>query len=78
MYLQYQTTKHTNKQTDPLEDILNHIRNNPMAYTNIHTHSSNNNIQKTDNQEQTKDAQQGQGQGHRQKTINIPEDTDTI
>ena len=69
--------KHTNKQTDLLEDILKCISNNPMAYANVHTHSSNNNMLKSENQQQTKNVQQGRGQDHKQKTINTPDDTDT-
>ena len=31
-YIQYQATKHIHKQNDPLEDILECIRNNLTAY----------------------------------------------
>ena len=45
-YIQYQATKHTDRQTDLLEDILECIRNNPVAYNNGPMHSNSNNIQK--------------------------------
>ena len=66
-YLQYHTTKNKDKQTDPLEDILNYNGNNPMVYASRHTHNSTNNLPKTENEDQTKDIQQGGGQDHSKK-----------
>ena len=31
-YICYQATKHANRQTDPLDAILEHIKNNPQSY----------------------------------------------
>ena len=74
-YIQYQTTKHIHKQNDPLEDILEHIRNNPMAYA-MPKQNNSSNIQKTNDEQQANNGQQGMRQDPRLKTMNIPrEDT---
>ena len=87
-YLWYQITKHSNTWTDPLEDILKCISNNPMAYGNMHTCS--NNIHKTQYHQQTKNTQPGRGQDHsqqssevvnkdhRHKNMNPPEDNEIV
>ena len=41
-YIHYQAKKHTNRQTDPLDAILDHIKNNPQSYSNKNTHNNNN------------------------------------
>ena len=67
--------KDTDKQTDPLDNILNCIRNNPTAYANRHTHNSNNNLPKTENEHQTKISNKeggritGKKQQTRQRTL---------
>ena len=76
-YIQYQATKHTNRQTDLLEDILECIRNNPVACNNGPMHNNSNNIKKLLAEQQPKNIPQGRGQDLRQKTVNNPrEDTD--
>ena len=44
-YIHYQAQKHTNKQTDPVDAILDHIKNNPQSYLNKVTHNNNNDSQ---------------------------------
>ena len=79
--LQYHTTKHSNTQTDPLEDILRCISSNPIAYANAHTNNSN--IHNTQCHQQTKNTQQGRAgsevinNDHRPETINTPEENGT-
>ena len=74
-YMQYQATKHIHKQIALLEDILEPIRNNPMAYAMPQQNNSNN-IQKTNNKQQANNGQQGRRQDPRQKTLNTQkEDT---
>ena len=68
-YLQYQTTKHSNTLTDPLEDILKCISHNPTAYANMHTHCSNS--QKAQYQQQTNNTKQGRVQHHSQQNSEI-------
>ena len=65
-YTQYQATKHIHKQNDPLEDILECIRNNQMAYA---TSKQNNNTssQKMNDEQKANNVQQGRGQDPRQK-----------
>ena len=46
-YICYQATKHANRQTDPLDAILEHIKNNPMSYVNRTIHNNINNTQNT-------------------------------
>ena len=87
-YLQYQTTKHSNTQTDPLEHILKCISNNSMVYANMQTNNSN--IHNAQCHQQTKNTQQGRGEDnsqqsskvinktHRQKTLNTPEDNGIV
>ena len=65
-YIQYQATKHIHKQNDPLEDILEHIRNNPMAYP-MPKQNNSNNIKKTNDEQQANNSQQGRRQDPRQK-----------
>ena len=64
-YIQYQATKHTKKQTDLLVDILECLRNNPMAYANGSKQNNNINIQKTNDEQQAKHVQQGRRQDPR-------------
>ena len=64
----YQARKHTNIQTDPLDTILNHIRNNPQSYSNRITHNNNNDSQGTHGEHQAKNNSQG---GKQEKTEKI-------
>ena len=85
-YLQYQTTKQSNTWTDPLEDILKCISNNPMVYANMYT--TNNNIHNSQYHQQTKNTQQGRGEGNRKaaklsititdKKLNTPENNGIV
>ena len=69
-YIQYQVTKHIHKQNDLLEDILECIRNNPMAYV-MPKQNNSNNIQKPNDEQQANNGQQGRRQDPKQKTMNI-------
>ena len=71
-YIHYQATKHTNRQTDPLDAILEHIKDNPQAYANRLVHSGSNNIQNTHVEQQPKNISQGRRQDPIQKTVNNP------
>ena len=74
-YIQYKATKHIHKQNDPLEDILECIRNNPMAYATP-KHYNKTSSQKMNDKQQANNVQQGKRQDPRQKIMNIPrEDT---
>ena len=53
-YICYQATKHANRQTDPLDAILQHITNNPMSYSNRTIQSNVNNTHNTNNEQQPK------------------------
>ena len=87
-YLQYQTTKHSNTQTDLLEVILKCIKNNQMAYASMQTNNSD--IHDTKCHQQTKKSQPGRGEdnrpqgsevinkNHRQKSLNTPEDNGIV
>ena len=44
-YISYQAKKHTNKQTDPLDAILEHIKINLQLYYNRITQNNNNDSQ---------------------------------
>ena len=78
--------KHSNTQTDPLEDILKHISSNPMVFANAHTTSNSHNTQC---HQQTKITQQGRAENNSQQgnkvinnnhihqTINAPEENGT-
>ena len=46
-YICYQATKHANRQTDLLDAILEHIKNNPQLYSNWTVQSNSNNNQST-------------------------------
>ena len=46
-YIQDQAKKRTNRQTDTLDAILHHIKNNPQSYSNKITHNNNNDSQDT-------------------------------
>ena len=67
--MQYQATKHTNRQTHPLEAILEHVRNSPTAYVNRFIHNNNNNIQNTCIEQKNKDNPQGRRQDPMHKTV---------
>ena len=60
-YIQCQATKHIHKQNNLLEDILEHIRNNPMTYATNKQNSSNNIQKKTMNSKQTMASKEGGG-----------------
>ena len=53
-YIHCQATKHTNRQTNPLDAILEHIKNNPMSYPNRTIQSNINNTQSTHDEQQPK------------------------
>ena len=44
-YIHYQAKEHTNRQTDPLDAILEHIKINPQPYSNKTTKNNNNDSQ---------------------------------
>ena len=69
--IQYQATKHIHKQNDLFADILECIRNNLMAYATP-KQNSNTSSQKTNDEQQANNVQQGRRQDPRQKTMNIP------
>ena len=67
-YICYQTTKHANRQTDPLDAILEHIRNNPKSYSNRTIQSNINNTHNTHDEHQPKvTSQKGGRNTHRQQ-----------
>ena len=51
-YICYQAMKHANRQTDPLDAILEHIKNNPMSYSKRTIQSNTNNTQNTYDKQQ--------------------------
>ena len=61
-YIHYQAIKNTNRQTDPLDAILEHIKDNPQAYANRPIHSNSNNIQNTHVEQQQKISHKEGGQ----------------
>ena len=61
-YIHYQSRKHTNIQTDPLDTIMNHIKNNPQLYSNKITHNNNNDSQGTHGEHGAKNNSQGSRQ----------------
>ena len=65
-YICCKATKHANGQTDPLDAILEHIKNNPQSYTNRTIQSNSNNTQSI-HDEQPKNNAQGSRQKHIQK-----------
>ena len=67
--LQYPTTKHLNTWTDPLEDILKAISNNPNGYGKVHTSRSN--INTTQYCQQYKCMQQGGKEEHDQQSREV-------
>ena len=69
-YICYQTTKHANRQTDPLGAILEHIKNNPMSFSNRTIQSNINNTQNTHDEHQPKSDKLERRQEHTQTTIN--------
>ena len=68
-YMCYQAGKHTNMQTDPLDAILDHIKNNPQSYSNETTHNNNNHSQHTHVEQGAKNNSQGSRQEHIEKNI---------
>ena len=66
----YQATKHTNRQTDPLDAILEHIKNNPMPYSNRTIQGNINNTQSTHDEQNQKNNLQERRQEHPQRTVN--------
>ena len=69
-YIHYQAKKHTNRQIDPLDAILDHIKNNPQSYSNKITHNKNNDCQDIHGEQGTKNNPQGNSQENIQKTLN--------
>ena len=53
-YICYQATKHANRQTDPLDAIPEHIKINPMSYSNRTAQNIINNTHNTNNKQQPK------------------------
>ena len=68
-YIHYQVIKHANRQTDPLDDILEQIKDNPMLYSNRTFQSNINNTQSTHDKHQPKSNMPERGQEHIQTTI---------
>ena len=66
-YIHHQATKYTNRQTDPLDAIPEHIKDNPQAYANRPIHNNSNNIQNTHVEQQPKSILQGRRQDPMQK-----------
>ena len=78
-YIHYQATKHANRQTDPLDAILEHIKNSPMSYSNRTIQSNINNTHNTNNKQQPKSDSPERRQDHTQTTIkNKGEDNNKI
>ena len=70
-YIHYQAKKHTNRQTDPLDAILDHIKNNPQSYSNEITLNKNNDCQDIHGEQGAKKKNpQGNDQEHIQKILN--------
>ena len=69
-YMCYQARKHTNIQTDPLDGILDHIKNNPQSYSNRTTHNNNNDSQGTYGEQGAINNSQGNRQEHIEKISN--------
>ena len=77
--MHYQARKHTNIQTDPLDAILNHIKNNPQLYSNKITHNNNNDSQGTHGEHRAKNNLQSSRQEQIEKIANEERvDNDTI
>ena len=53
-YICYQPTKHANRQTNPLDGVLEHFKNNPISYSNRTIHRNTNNTQNTHDKQQPK------------------------
>ena len=68
-YICYQATKHANRQTDPLDAILEHIKNNPMSYSNRTIQSNINNTQSTHDEQKPKSNMPERRQEHIQTTV---------
>ena len=68
-YIQYQDTKNANRQTDLLDDILEHIKNNPVSYSNRTVQSNIINTQCTHNEQQPKYNPSERRQEYRQGTV---------
>ena len=66
----YQATKHTNIQTDPLDAIQDHIKNNPQSYSKKTTHNNNNDSQDIHSKQGAKSNSQGTRQEHMEKLSN--------
>ena len=66
-YIHHQAKKHTNRQTDPLDAILDHIENSPQSYSNKNTHNNNNESQGIHGEQGAKNNSQGSRQEHMQK-----------
>ena len=66
----YQAKKHKNRQTNPLDAILGHIKNNPQSYSNNNTHNNNNDSQGIHGEQGANNNWQGSGQEHIQKITN--------
>ena len=59
-----------NRQTDPLDAILDHTKNNLQSYSNKITHNNNNDSQNIHDEQQAKDNPKGNGQQHTQNILN--------
>ena len=66
-YIHYQAKK---RQTDPLDAILDHIKNNPQSYSNEITHNKNNDCQDIHGEQGAKNNPQGNDQEDIQKILN--------
>ena len=77
-YICYQAKKHANRQTDPLDAILEHIKNNLMLYSKRTVQSNINNTQSTHDEEPKKHLQESR-QIYIQRTVtNTMEDNNKI
>ena len=63
-YIHYQATKHANRQTDPLNAILEYIKNNLQSYSNRTIQNNSNNNEIIHDEQKAKNNPQGNGQEH--------------
>ena len=69
-YIQYQATKHANRQADPLDAIHEHIKKIPTSYSNRTAQNNIINNQSTHDKQKPKINLPESGQEHIQRTVN--------
>ena len=69
-YMQYQAKKHTYRQTDSLDAILDQIKNNPQSYSKKNTRSNNNDSWCIHGEQGAENKPQGSKQEHMQEMSN--------